>query len=149
MGKKYRSAFCPYSPDTRKNPSSTHRAMAIISRAKKRFDTRLNGALASRPAANSTTDIKEMLTCIQLGDNGQPQKCTRPPLPGFANIRPRFRIVLLHQPASQPMLPLLGLHHVVVICADYAASKRFHTEIPGLKILAETYRAARNSYKLD
>lgn len=47
------------------------------------------------------------------------------------------------------MLPLLGLHHVVVICADYAASKRFHTEIPGLKILAETYRAARNSYKLD
>ena len=123
--------------------------MATISRAQKQFDTRLNGALATRPAANSTTDIKEMLTCIQLGDSGQPQKCTRPPLPGFANIRPRFRIVLLHQPASQPMLPLLGLHHVVVISSDYAASKRFYTEIPGLKTLAETYRAARNSYKLD
>ena len=47
------------------------------------------------------------------------------------------------------MLPLLGLHHVAVICADYSASKRFYTEILGLEILAETYRAERNSYKLD
>ena len=47
------------------------------------------------------------------------------------------------------MLPLLGLHHVAVICSDYAASKRFYTEILGLEILAETYRAARDSHKLD
>ncbi|MDO7849416.1 VOC family protein [Hymenobacter sp. M29] len=47
------------------------------------------------------------------------------------------------------MLPLLGLHHVALICADYAASKRFYTEILGLEILDETYRAARNSHKLD
>jgi glyoxylase I family protein len=47
------------------------------------------------------------------------------------------------------MLPLLGLHHVAVICSDYVASKRFYTEILGLEILAETYRAERNSHKLD
>ena len=47
------------------------------------------------------------------------------------------------------MLPLLGLHHVAVICSDYPASKRFYTEVLGLKILAETYRAARDSHKLD
>ena len=47
------------------------------------------------------------------------------------------------------MLPLLGLHHVALICSDYAASKRFYTEILGLEILAETYRAARDSHKLD
>ena len=47
------------------------------------------------------------------------------------------------------MLPLLGLHHVAVICSDYTASKRFYTEILGLEILAETYRTARDSHKLD
>ena len=47
------------------------------------------------------------------------------------------------------MLPLLGLHHVAVICSDYMASKRFYTEILGLEIMAETYRAARDSHKLD
>ena len=47
------------------------------------------------------------------------------------------------------MVPLLGLHHVAIISANYAASKRFYTEILGLEILAETYRAARDSHKLD
>ena len=47
------------------------------------------------------------------------------------------------------MPPLLGLHHVAIICSDYAASKHFYTEILGLEILAETYRAARDSHKLD
>ncbi|MBF9219697.1 SMU1112c/YaeR family gloxylase I-like metalloprotein [Hymenobacter ruricola] len=47
------------------------------------------------------------------------------------------------------MLPILGLHHVAIICADYAVSKHFYTEILGLEVLAETHRAARDSYKLD
>lgn len=42
-----------------------------------------------------------------------------------------------------------GLHHVAIICSDYAVSKRFYTEILGFSILAETYRANRDSYKLD
>ena len=41
------------------------------------------------------------------------------------------------------------LHHVAVICGDYEVSKRFYTEVLGLRVLAENYRAARNSYKLD
>ena len=47
------------------------------------------------------------------------------------------------------MLSLLGLHHVALICSDYTVSKRFYTEILGLEVLAETYREARDSYKLD
>ena len=47
------------------------------------------------------------------------------------------------------MTTLLGLHHVAVICSDYEASKRFYTEILGLEVLTETYREARDSYKLD
>ena len=46
-------------------------------------------------------------------------------------------------------LSLLGVHHIALICTDYTASKRFYTEVLGLKILAETYRAERESYKLD
>jgi len=44
---------------------------------------------------------------------------------------------------------LLGIHHVAVICSDYAVSKQFYTEVLGLNILSEVYRAERDSYKLD
>lgn len=44
---------------------------------------------------------------------------------------------------------LKGFHHVAVIARDYAASKRFYTEILGLGVIAETYRAERDSWKLD
>ena len=44
---------------------------------------------------------------------------------------------------------LLGLHHVAIICADYSRSKHFYTQILGLKVLGEHFRADRNSYKLD
>jgi glyoxylase I family protein len=44
---------------------------------------------------------------------------------------------------------LSRLHHVAVICSDYARSKRFYTEVLGLTVVAETYREARQSYMLD
>ena len=44
---------------------------------------------------------------------------------------------------------LHAIHHVAIICSDYAASKRFYTEFLGLKVLAENYRAVRDSWKLD
>ncbi|MDB5268596.1 MAG: hypothetical protein JWP58_1636 [Hymenobacter sp.] len=47
------------------------------------------------------------------------------------------------------MPALLGLHHVALIVSNYEVSKHFYTEIIGLEILAETYRAARDSHKLD
>ena len=44
---------------------------------------------------------------------------------------------------------LLGVHHIAIICADYARSKAFYTEVLGLEIVREVHRAERNSYKLD
>ena len=46
-------------------------------------------------------------------------------------------------------IPLLGVHHIAIICADYAASKAFYTKVLGLEIIREVHRAARDSYKLD
>jgi glyoxylase I family protein len=43
----------------------------------------------------------------------------------------------------------LRIHHAAVICSDYPRSKRFYTDVLGLQIVAETYRAARDSWKLD
>lgn len=42
-----------------------------------------------------------------------------------------------------------AIHHVAIICSDYARSKHFYTEILGFEVIAETYRSARDSYKLD
>lgn len=44
---------------------------------------------------------------------------------------------------------LKGIHHVAIICGDYSRSKAFYTQVLGLKVIAENYRQARNSYKLD
>ena len=44
---------------------------------------------------------------------------------------------------------LQRIHHVALICGDYARSKAFYTEVLGLQILNETFRAERDSYKLD
>jgi glyoxylase I family protein len=42
-----------------------------------------------------------------------------------------------------------GIHHVAILTDDYERSKTFYTEVLGFKILAETYRKERQSYKLD
>jgi len=43
------------------------------------------------------------------------------------------------------------IHHIAILTSTvlYEASKTFYTEVLGFTILAETYRAERNSYKLD
>ena len=41
------------------------------------------------------------------------------------------------------------IHHTAIICADYERSKQFYTDVLGLEISNETYRAERDSYKLD
>jgi glyoxylase I family protein len=46
-------------------------------------------------------------------------------------------------------MQLLRIHHVAIICADYARSKHFYTQVLGLRILAEHERAERRSHKLD
>ncbi|HSC36413.1 MAG TPA: VOC family protein [Chitinophagaceae bacterium] len=46
-------------------------------------------------------------------------------------------------------LQLNGIHHIAIICSNYAESKRFYTEVLGMDIVQETFREARQSYKLD
>ena len=44
---------------------------------------------------------------------------------------------------------LLRIHHAAIICSDYERSKRFYVEVLGLRVLAEHWREARRSWKLD
>jgi len=44
---------------------------------------------------------------------------------------------------------LYQVHHIAIICSDYAASKDFYVNKLGLQVVQEIYRANRNSYKLD
>ena len=44
---------------------------------------------------------------------------------------------------------LQAVHHIAIICSDYEQSKKFYTEVLGCTIVKETYRAERDSYKLD
>ncbi|MEN9951738.1 MAG: lactoylglutathione lyase, partial [Bacteroidota bacterium] len=44
---------------------------------------------------------------------------------------------------------LKSVHHIAIICSNYQISKKFYTEVLGCSIVKETYRAERDSYKLD
>lgn len=44
---------------------------------------------------------------------------------------------------------LLRIHHAAIICSDYERSRRFYTEVLGLRVVAEHLREARQSWKLD
>lgn len=47
------------------------------------------------------------------------------------------------------MLQIDGIHHIAVLCSDYARSKQFYTQVLGFELLAEHYRAERQSWKAD
>ncbi|MDC8829897.1 SMU1112c/YaeR family gloxylase I-like metalloprotein [Alteromonas gilva] len=42
-----------------------------------------------------------------------------------------------------------SVHHVAVICSDYKVAKHFYENVLGLTVVAENYRAERDSYKCD
>ena len=44
---------------------------------------------------------------------------------------------------------LSKVHHIAIICSDYRRSLDFYTKTLGLRVIAEHYRAARDSYKTD
>lgn len=44
---------------------------------------------------------------------------------------------------------LSKVHHIAIICRDYQVSKQFYTDVLGLTIIREVYRAERESFKLD
>lgn len=47
------------------------------------------------------------------------------------------------------MIKLNCIHHIAIICSDYAVSKSFYTNVMGLEIVREVYRKDRDSHKLD
>ena len=47
------------------------------------------------------------------------------------------------------MLHIQSIHHVAILTDNYELSKQFYTEVLGFTVLKETYRAERQSYKLD
>jgi glyoxylase I family protein len=46
-------------------------------------------------------------------------------------------------------LKINKIHHVAIICANYAESKKFYVDILKFSVIHETYRNERDSYKLD
>ncbi|TDT52024.1 VOC family protein [Fonticella tunisiensis] len=46
-------------------------------------------------------------------------------------------------------MKLKKIHHVAIICSDYEKSKDFYVNVLGFKVINETYRKERDSYKLD
>lgn len=46
-------------------------------------------------------------------------------------------------------MQLKRIHHAAIIASNYEKSKHFYTQILGLEVIRENYRAERNSYKLD
>ncbi|WP_280386137.1 SMU1112c/YaeR family gloxylase I-like metalloprotein [Nocardia wallacei] len=46
-------------------------------------------------------------------------------------------------------MELRRIHHAAIIASDYERSKAFYTDVLGLRVVAENYRAERRSYKLD
>jgi glyoxylase I family protein len=45
--------------------------------------------------------------------------------------------------------PRLSIHHIAIICSDYARSRAFYSEILGIRVIAELYREDRQSWKCD
>ena len=46
-------------------------------------------------------------------------------------------------------MKLNKVHHIAIIASDYSRSLDFYTRALGLTVIAETYRADRDSYKTD
>ena len=42
-----------------------------------------------------------------------------------------------------------SIHHIAILTDDYEKSKRFYTEVLGFEVIRETWRAERQSWKLD
>lgn len=47
------------------------------------------------------------------------------------------------------MMKLNKVHHIAIIASDYARSLDFYTRALGLTVIAENFRADRESYKTD
>jgi glyoxylase I family protein len=46
-------------------------------------------------------------------------------------------------------MKIKAIHHIAILTDDYPRSKTFYTEVLGFSVISETWRAERQSYKLD
>jgi len=46
-------------------------------------------------------------------------------------------------------MKIKAIHHIALLTDDYPRSKAFYTEVLGFSVISETWRAERQSYKLD
>ena len=46
-------------------------------------------------------------------------------------------------------MKLKSVHHIAILTDDYEKSKAFYTDVLGFTVIQETFRADRNSFKLD
>ncbi|PZU13151.1 MAG: VOC family protein [Sphingobium sp.] len=44
---------------------------------------------------------------------------------------------------------MLSIHHVAIICSDYARSRAFYRDVLGFRVIREVFRAERESWKCD
>ncbi len=44
---------------------------------------------------------------------------------------------------------MLAVHHVAIICSDYARSRHFYADLLGLPVIREVLREERQSWKCD
>ncbi|MEJ5153627.1 VOC family protein [Gluconobacter wancherniae] len=44
---------------------------------------------------------------------------------------------------------ILGFHHVAIIASNYQRSRHFYVDVLGFVVIAENFRAERNSWKCD
>lgn len=59
------------------------------------------------------------------------------------------KVLTVHKKFHEISKMFHKLDHIAIICRDYEKSKIFYTETLGFKIISETYRSERKSYKLD
>jgi len=51
--------------------------------------------------------------------------------------------------AVKPLPHFQRLHHIAILCSNYERTKDFYALILGFRVLQETHRAERTSWKLD
>ena len=50
---------------------------------------------------------------------------------------------------EKEFMHIKAIHHIAIICSNYQRSKHFYIDILGARVIEETWRERRRSYKLD
>lgn len=67
---------------------------------------------------------------------------------GFAT-EGRAHVVPKAVSRAKSAIKIKDVHHIAIICSDYQKSLAFYQDVLGMSVVAEHYRAERDSYKTD